>query len=507
MGAVRRALGSTGHPVYTAGFRRTRTSAPPWRPPLNAPTAHHHLAPQLQLREVPAALIESLQQRFGAQCSTALVVREQHGRDESIFSVPPPSAVVFAQSTQDVADAVKLAAQHKVPVIPFGVGSSLEGHLLAVQGGISIDVSRMDQVLSVNAEDLTVTVQPGITRMGVNNAVKSEGLFFPIDPGADASIGGMTATRASGTNAVRYGTMRENVLALEVVTATGEVIRTGTRAKKSSAGYDLTRLMVGSEGTLGVITEITLKLYPLPEAISAATCSFPTIEAAVRTVIQVIQLGVPIARCELIDANTVRMVNAHSKLGLREEHFLLMEFHGSPASVKEQAETVQEIAGEFGGNAFEWATTPEERTRLWTARHNAYFAAIQSKPGCRAISTDTCVPISKLADCLLDSVAEADASGIPYFLVGHVGDGNFHFGYLIDPDKPEEHRVSEALNQTLVARALRLGGTCTGEHGVGLHKMDFLRTEAGDGAIDMMRTIKQALDPDNILNPGKIFAL
>ena len=474
---------------------------------MNAPTAPSHLAPALQLREVPAALIEALQQRFGAQCSTALVVREQHGRDESIFSVPPPSAVVFAQSTQDVADAVKLAALYKVPVIPFGVGSSLEGHLLAVQGGISIDVGRMDQVLSINAEDLTVTVQPGVTRLGVNNAVKSEGLFFPIDPGADASIGGMAATRASGTNAVRYGTMRENVLALEVVTASGEVIRTGTRARKSSAGYDLTRLMVGSEGTLGVITEVTLKLYPLPEAISAATCSFPTIEAAVRTVIQVIQLGVPIARCELIDAGTVRMVNAHSKLGLREEHMLLMEFHGSPASAREQAETVQEIASEFGGNAFQWATTPEERTRLWTARHNAYFAAIQSKPGCRAISTDTCVPISRLADCLLDSVAEADASGIPYFLVGHVGDGNFHFGYLIDPDKPEEHRISEALNQTLVARALALGGTCTGEHGVGLHKMAFLRTEAGDGAIAMMRSIKQALDPDNILNPGKIFAI
>ncbi len=474
---------------------------------MNAPTDHVHLAPPLQLREVPPALIEALQQRFGAQCSTALAVREQHGRDESIFDVPPPSAVVFAESTQDVADVVKLAAQFKVPVIPFGVGSSLEGHLLAIQGGISIDVSRMNQVLSVNAEDLTVTVQPGITRTGVNNAVKSEGLFFPIDPGADASIGGMTATRASGTNAVRYGTMRENVLALEVVTARGEVIRTGTRAKKSSAGYDLTRLMVGSEGTLGLITEITLKLYPLPEAISAATCSFPTIEAAVRTVIQIIQLGVPIARCELIDAGTVRMVNAHSKLGLREEHMLLMEFHGSPASVKEQAETVQEIAGEFGGNAFEWATTPEERTRLWTARHNAYFAAIQSKPGCRAISTDTCVPISRLADCLLDSVAEADASGIPYFLVGHVGDGNFHFGYLIDPGQPDEHRKAEALNHTLVARALKLGGTCTGEHGVGLHKMDFLRTEAGDGAIDMMRSIKQALDPDNILNPGKIFAL
>jgi D-lactate dehydrogenase (cytochrome) len=406
-----------------------------------------------------------------------------------------------------VADAVKLCAQHQVPVIPFGVGSSLEGHLLAVQGGISLEVSRMNRVLAINADDLTVTVQPGVTRKQLNEAVKDQGLFFPIDPGADASLGGMTATRASGTNAVRYGTMRENVLALEVVTAAGEVIRTGTRAKKSSAGYDLTRLMVGSEGTLGVITEISLKLYPLPEAISAAICSFPTIEAAVRTVIQIIQLGVPIARCELIDAGTVRVVNAHSKLGLREEHMLLMEFHGSPAGVKEQAETVQEIATDFGGNAFEWATTPEERTRLWTARHNAYFAAIQSKPGCRAISTDTCVPISRLADCLLDSVAEADASGLPYFLVGHVGDGNFHFGYLIDPAKPEEHRIAEQLNHQLVARALRLQGTCTGEHGVGLHKMDFLRTEAGDGAVAMMRAIKQALDPDNILNPGKIFAL
>ncbi|QHE83588.1 FAD-binding oxidoreductase [Hydrogenophaga sp. BPS33] len=474
---------------------------------MNAPTAHSHLAPEVHQRPVPAEFLTALQHRFGAQCSTAMVVREQHGRDESIYEVPPPAAVVFAESTQDVADAVKLAAQHRVPVIPFGVGSSLEGHLLAVQGGISIDVSRMGQVLSINAEDLTVTVQPGMTRKAVNEAVKSEGLFFPIDPGADASIGGMCATRASGTNAVRYGTMRENVLALEVVTAQGEVIRTGSRAKKSSAGYDLTRLMVGSEGTLGVITEVTLKLYPLPEAISAATCSFPTIEAAVRTVIQVIQLGVPIARCELVDRHSVRMVNAHSKLGLREEHMLLMEFHGSPASVKEQAETVQEIANDFGGNAFEWADTPEERTRLWTARHNAYFAAIQSKPGCRAISTDTCVPISRLADCLLDSVAEADASGLPYFLVGHVGDGNFHFGYLIDPSKREEHTLAEELNHKLVARALRLEGTCTGEHGVGLHKMGFLVTEAGTGAVDMMRTIKRALDPDNILNPGKIFAL
>jgi D-lactate dehydrogenase (cytochrome) len=363
----------------------------------------------------------------------------------------------------------------------------------------------MNKVLSINAEDLTVTVQPGVTRKQLNEEIKSTGLFFPIDPGADATLGGMSATRASGTNAVRYGTMRENVLALEVVTASGEVIRTGTRAKKSSAGYDLTRLFVGSEGTLGVMTEVTVRLYPLPEAISAAICSFPSIEAAVQTVIQVIQLGVPIARVELIDHNSVRMVNAYAKLGLREEPMLLMEFHGSPAGVKEQAETVQEIASDHGGNAFEWATTPEERTRLWTARHNAYFAALQSRPGCRAISTDTCVPISRLADCLLDSVAETEASGLPYFLVGHVGDGNFHFGYLIDPDIPSEREIAEDLNHKLVSRALRLGGTCTGEHGIGLHKMDFLVTEAGVGAVNMMRTLKQALDPHNIMNPGKIF--
>ncbi|TFY98041.1 FAD-binding oxidoreductase [Ramlibacter rhizophilus] len=474
---------------------------------MNAPTDLTHFVPEVQPRPVPQALLEALQARFGAQCSTAMAVREQHGRDESSFSVPPPAAVVFAESTQDVADALSLAQQYEVPVIPFGVGSSLEGHLLAVQGGISIDLGRMNRVLAVNAEDLTVTVQPGVTRKQLNEEIKSTGLFFPIDPGADASLGGMCATRASGTNAVRYGTMRENVLALEVVTASGEVIRTGTRARKSSAGYDLTRLFVGSEGTLGVITEITLRIYPLPEAISAAVCSFPSIEAAVRTTIQVIQLGVPIARVELIDQHTVRMVNAHSKLGLREQPMLLMEFHGSPASVKEQAETVQEIAAEFGGTAFEWATTPEERTRLWTARHNAYFAAIQSRPGCRAISTDTCVPISRLADCLLDSVEEADASGIPYFLVGHVGDGNFHFGYLLNPDDPREREVAEGLNQTLVARALRLGGTCTGEHGVGLHKMGFLVDEAGAGAVEMMRTIKRALDPKNIMNPGKIFSL
>ncbi len=454
-----------------------------------------------------ADLTAKLKLRFNSNCSTSVVVREQHGRDESSFTAPPPDAVVFAQSTQDVADAVALCASYQVPVIPFGVGSSLEGHLLAIHGGVSLDLSRMNQILSVDAEDLTVTVQPGVTRKALNEAIKHTGLFFPIDPGADASIGGMCATRASGTNAVRYGTMRENVLALQVVTASGEVIRTGTRAKKSSAGYDLTRLMVGSEGTLGVMTEITLKIYPLPEAISAAICSFPSIESAVRTTIQIIQMGIPIARVELIDAHTVRMLNTYSKLQLHEGAMLLMEFHGSPASVAEQAQAVQEIAAEYQGQAFEWATTPEERTRLWTARHNAYFAAIQSRPGCRAISTDTCVPISRLADCLLDSVAEADASGIPYFLVGHVGDGNFHFGYLLNPDDPAERATAEALNHQLVARALALGGTCTGEHGIGLHKMDFLVQETGTGAVDMMRTIKKALDPRGIMNPGKIFTL
>ncbi|WP_042422014.1 FAD-binding oxidoreductase [Comamonas granuli] len=474
---------------------------------MNAPADATHLLPTIALRPVPQALLDALAQRFGAQCSTALAVREQHGRDEGSLQAPPPAAVVFAESTQDVQDAVRLAAQYGVPVIPYAAGSSLEGHLLAVQGGISIDLNRMNRVLSVNAEDLTVTVQPGITRKQLNDAVKDTGLFFPIDPGADASIGGMAATRASGTNAVRYGTMRENVLALEVVMASGEAIRTGTRAKKSSAGYDLTRLLVGSEGTLGIMTELTIRLYPLPEAVSAAIGSFPSIEAAVRTVIQTIQLGVPIARCELIDQHAVRAVNRHSKLHLREEPLLLMEFHGSPASVQEQAETVQALAQEQGGTAFEWATTPEERTRLWTARHNAYFAALQTKPGCKAITTDACVPISRLADALLASVHEADASGLPYFIVGHVGDGNFHFGYLIDPALPAERERAEQLNHQLVARALQLGGTCTGEHGVGVHKMGFLRDEAGEGAVAMMRAIKQALDPQNIMNPGKIFRL
>jgi D-lactate dehydrogenase (cytochrome) len=456
---------------------------------------------------MPAEMLAALRERFGTRCSTARAVCEQHGRDESPLDAPPPEAVVFCESTQDVAAAVALASVHGVPVIPFGVGSSLEGHLLAVQGGVSLDLSRMNAVLRVDAEDLTATVQAGVTRKQLNEALRHEGLFFPIDPGADASIGGMAATRASGTNAVRYGTMRENVLGLAVVTAAGEVIHTGTRARKSSAGYDLTRLFVGSEGTLGVMTEITLKLYPLPESVSAAVCHFPSIDAAVRTTIQVIQLGVPIARCELLDVHTVRAVNAHDRLGLREAPMLLMEFHGSAASVEEQARVVQQVAVEHGGEGFDWATTPEARTRLWTARHHAYFSALQTRPGCRCVTTDTCVPISKLAECIDETVAEVEASGLPYFLVGHVGDGNFHVGYLIDPATPHERELAEQLNRQLVARALRLEGTCTGEHGVGLHKMGFLIDEAGAGGVALMRAIKRALDPRNVMNPGKIFAL
>lgn len=475
---------------------------------MNAPSDLSSLqAPQLEPRPMPADMLAALQERFGSRCSTARAVREQHGRDESPYDVPPPDAVVFAESNEDVAFVVSLAQQHAVPVIPFGVGSSLEGHLLAVQGGVSIDLSRMAAVLRVDAEDLTATVQAGVTRKQLNEAIRHDGLFFPIDPGADASIGGMAATRASGTNAVRYGTMRENVLGLTVVTASGEIIHTGTRARKSSAGYDLTRLFVGSEGTLGVMTEITLRLYPLPEAISAAVCHFPSVDAAVRTTIQIVQLGVPIARCELLDAHAVRAVNAHDKLGLREAPMLLMEFHGSPTGVQEQAGAVQAIAGELGGEDFQWATTPEERTRLWTARHHAYLSALQTRPGCRAVTTDCCVPISRLVECIEATVAEVDASGLPYFIVGHVGDGNFHVGYLIDPNIPAERETAERLNQQLVARALRLEGTCTGEHGIGLHKMGFLLDEAGAGSVALMRAIKRALDPRNIMNPGKIFAL
>ena len=472
---------------------------------MNAPLPDHVL-PRIEARAVPPSMMEALKARFGERCSTAQAVREQHGRGESVYDAAPPEAVLFCESNDDVVFAVKLAHDHAVPVIPFGVGSSLEGHLLAVQGGISLDLSRMTQILAVNAEDLTVTVQAGVTREQLNRDIRDTGLFFPIDPGANASLGGMAATRASGTNAVRYGTMRENVLGLTVVTAAGELVHTGTRAKKSSAGYDLTRLFVGSEGTLGVMTEITLKLYPLPEAVSAAICHFPSIDAAVRTTIQIIQMGVPIARCELLDAHAIRAVNRHSKLTLAEQPMLLMEFHGSEAGVAEQAEMVQAIAAEFGGGGFEWATTPEARSKLWTARHQAYFAALQTRPGCRCQSSDTCVPISKLAESINESVAEAEASGIPYWIVGHVGDGNFHLSYLMDPDDPAEHAAVERLNVQMVERAIRLGGTCTGEHGIGLHKMGYLVQEAGEGAVALMRSVKQALDPKNIMNPGKVFS-
>ena len=471
---------------------------------MNAP---HDLFAHTALRPLPATMLEALRGQFGERCSSAAAVREQHGRGESVYDAAPPEVVVFCESTEEVAFVVTQAAAHAVPVIPFGVGSSLEGHLLAVQGGVSIDLSRMNAIVQINAEDLTVTVQAGVTREQLNREIKDTGLFFPIDPGANATLGGMAATRASGTNAVRYGTMKDNVLALKVVSADGAVMRTGTRAKKSAAGYDLTRLMVGSEGTLGVMTEVTLKLYPLPEAVSAAVCFFPSIDAAVQTTIAVIQMGVPIARCELLDANAIRAVNRHSKLTLREAPMLLMEFHGSEASVAEQAATVQTIAKEQGGADFEWARTPEERTRLWKARHESYFAALQMRPGCRCQSSDTCVPISRLAEAINASVADAEASRIPYWIVGHVGDGNFHLSYLMDPNDAAECAAVEELNVKMVQRALRLEGTCTGEHGIGLHKMPYLLDEAGPAAVGAMRAIMHALDPKNIMNPGKIFAL
>jgi len=458
-------------------------------------------------RPLPDALVASLRARFGERFSSANAVREHHGRDESPFPVTPPDAVVFARSTDEVADAVRQCRAHKVPVIPFGVGSSLEGHLLAVQGGLSIDVSQMNRVLSVNAEDLTVTVQAGVTRKQLNEELKSTGLFFPIDPGADASLGGMAATRASGTNAVRYGTMKENVLGLTVVTAEGKVVRTATRAKKSSAGYDLTRLYVGSEGTLGVITEVTVRLYPVPEAMSAAVVSFPSLAQAIDAVIQIIQLGVPVARCEYVCEHSIRAINAYSHTTLREAPTLFFEFHGSESSVREQAEIAQQITREHGGQDFDWATHPEDRTRLWTARHNAYFACLQVRPGSRAISTDTCVPISRLSDSITGARRILDTAKFPTMIVGHVGDGNFHAVLVVDPNDPAEMDEAERLNDAIVRLALSMDGTCTGEHGVGLHKIGFLEEEAGDDALDLMRRIKRALDPDDIMNPGKIFRL
>lgn len=419
---------------------------------------------------------------------------------------PPaaPDAVVFAESNDEVVQTVRLCRQYGVPIVPFGAGSSVEGHLLAVRGGVCIDLTRMNRILAIHAEDLDATVQAGVTRKQLNTELHGTGLFFPIDPGADASLGGMAATRASGTNAVRYGTMRENVLGMTVVLADGRVVRTGGRAKKSSAGYDLTRLFVGSEGTLGIITELTVKLYPLPEAVSSAVCAFPDVEAAVDTVIQTIQLGIPVARIELLDTLTISAVNRYSKTGLKEAPTLFFEFHGSAASVQEQATLVQEIAAGHRGIGFEWATRPEDRSRLWQARHDAYFACLQLKPGARAFPTDVCVPISRLAECIRATNEDIARSTIPIPLFGHVGDGNFHLVVLIDPAKPEEVAEAERINHALVARALAMEGTCTGEHGVGLGKRKFLVAEHGEEAVEVMRAIKRALDPDDLLNPGKI---
>ena len=469
---------------------------------MNHPVPPESVRPR---RPFPAALLEALTAALGERVSTAQAVREHHGRDESPFDPVLPDAVVFAERTEDVQTAVKLCAQYDVPVIAYGNGSSLEGHLLAVEGGVSVDLSRMNNVLSIHAEDLTATVQAGVSRKALNEALRDTGLFFPIDPGADASLGGMSATRASGTNAVRYGTMRENVLGLTVVLADGRIIKTGTRARKSSAGYDLTRLFVGSEGTLGIITEVTVRLYPQPEALSAAVCAFPSMGEAVRAVIDTIQLGVPVARVEFVDALAIRAINRHSNLSLTESPTLFFEFHGTEAGVREQAERVADIAADHHGSDFAWATRPEERSRLWNARHNAYFAMLQLKPGCRAVTTDVCVPISRLAECVEETERDLLASSLPCPIVGHVGDGNFHVAMLLDPSRPEEREEAERLNRRIVERALAMGGTCTGEHGVGLHKMDFLLDEHGADAVDVMRAVKHALDPRNLMNPGKIF--
>ena len=456
---------------------------------------------------LPAPFRNAMTALLDTRFTLSLPVREHHGKDESPFGIIAPDAVAFIHSTEEAAAVMRLCAEHRVPLIPFGAGTSIEGHLLAPHGGISLDLSGMNAVVAVDAEDLTVTVQAGVLRKQLNEEIKHTGLFFPIDPGADASIGGMCATRASGTNAVRYQTMRENVLALTVVTPEGKIIHTGTRARKSSAGYDLTRVYIGSEGTLGIITEVTLRVYPQPEAISAAVCAFPTVGDAVRTVIETIQVGVPIARVEFVDALSIRAINRHDKLELAEMATLFFEFHGSDSGVKEQAETVQQIAAGKGGHRFAWATHPEDRKKLWNARHSAYFAALQLKPGCKAVVTDVCVPISRLAECVTATEADLQASSLPCPIVGHVGDGNFHVIILIDPDKPEEREEAERINARVVERALAMGGTCTGEHGIGMHKKDFLRTEHGDDALDVMRAIKRALDPQNLLNPGKIFEL
>jgi len=448
-------------------------------------------------------LFTELRALLGERFSTSEAVRQQHGKDESFHEVAAPDAVAFANSTDEVAAIVTACARHKTPVIAFGTGTALEGHVQALHGGVCIDLSQMNEILQVNGEDLDCRVQPGVTRKQLNNDLRDSGLFFPIDPGADASLGGMTATRASGTNAVRYGTMRENVLGLTVVLADGRVIRTGGRARKSAAGYDLTRLFVGSEGTLGVITEIQLRLYGIPEAISSAVCSFATLEGAVKTVTQTIQMGIPVARIELLDDVQMDAINRYSDLSYPVQPTLFFEFHGSDAGVREQAETVGEIAEEFGGGDFQWASRTEDRNKLWQARHDAYYAVLALRPGCKGWATDVCVPISSLTQCLLETRKDIDASGLLAPIVSHAGDGNFHLVFLVDTESAEEMARASAVNDRMVARALAAGGTCTGEHGVGYGKIEFLKAEHGE-AISVMRQIKTALDPDNIMNPGKI---
>ncbi|MGB8551176.1 MAG: FAD-linked oxidase C-terminal domain-containing protein [Xanthobacteraceae bacterium] len=451
-----------------------------------------------------AAAVSELTAAFGNRLVTSQAVRQQHGHTTTWHHNEPPDAVVFPQSTQDVQQMVRICARHAVPVIAFGTGTSLEGHVNAPFGGISIDVRDMNRVLAVHAEDLDCVIEPGITRKTLNEHLRDQGLFFPIDPGADASLGGMTATRASGTNAVRYGTMKDNVLSLKAVLANGELIKTASRAKKSSAGYDLTRLFVGSEGTLGVITEITLRLAGIPEAIAAGTCPFASVEAACNATIATIQSGIPVARIELLDALQVKACNAYSKLTLPEQPMLFLEFHGSAAGVAEQSERFGEIARELGGGPFEWATRAEDRTRLWQARHDAYFAARGLRPGTQPVATDVCVPISKLAECVTESQRDIAENRLLAPIAGHVGDGNFHLSLLIDMDDPDEVTRAEKFMERLVARALAMDGTCTGEHGVGQGKLKYLAAEHGNATLDVMRAIKGALDPQGIMNPGKI---
>ena len=451
-----------------------------------------------------ATAIDILKQRFGDQLSTALSVRQHHSHTTTQIKSQIPDAVIFARETADVAAVVAVCQEHQCPIIPFGVGSSLEGHVNAPLGGVSIDMNAMDRVLSVHEADLDAVVQPGITREALNNYLRDTGLFFPIDPGANASLGGMAATRASGTNAVRYGTMKDNILALEAVMADGRVIRTGTRAKKTSAGYDLTRLLIGSEGTLGLITELTVKLQGIPEAIAGGICSFPSVEAACNTVITTIQYGIPVARIELLDAVQVRACNHYSGLELPEETLLLLEFHGTKHGVGEQSEMFGEIATDYTPHEFKWTTDQEERTKLWKARHDAFWAAMALVPGGIAMSTDVCVPISRLAECVEDTRRDIEETGIIAPIVGHVGDGNFHTLPIALPEDVDAWTRIKAFVERLSERAIAMDGTCTGEHGIGQGKMKYLRQEMGP-AVDMMLAVKKALDPNDILNPGKLF--